>query len=70
MGLAVILQRGRCAEEVNTPGDCPFYRCYNEPSTNRLGVDAERNYAGVHREKSKRKSDRPGESFSAIAPDR
>ena len=57
-------------EKVNTPEHCSFYRCYNKSFTNRLGVDAERNSDGVHREKSKREPDRPGESFPVIAPDR
>ena len=70
MGLVVILQRGRYVETVNPPKHRPFHRHYNKTFTNRPGVDAERNSDGVRQEKAKRESDRPGESFHAIAPDR
>ena len=67
---AVILQRGGHLEKVKTPEHRPFPRCYNRSFANNLGVDAERNSDEVRREKSRRESDRPGESFPAIALDR
>ena len=70
MGAAVILRRGRHLEKVKTPEHRPFHRCYDGSFTNRLGVDAERNSDGVRQGKSKRQSDRPGESFPVVAIDR
>ena len=67
---AVILQRGGHLEKAKAPEHRLFHRCYDRSFANNLGVDAERNSDGVRREKSRRESDRPGESFPVIALDR
>ena len=66
MGTIVILQRGRYVEKVKAPEHRPFHRRYNGSFTNCLGVDAERNPDGVHREKSGHESNQPGEPLPAI----
>jgi hypothetical protein len=70
VGPAVILQRGRHVETAKAPEHRPFHRRHNRSFTNCLGVDAERNSDRVRREKSRRESDRPGESFPTTALDR
>ena len=57
-------------EKVKSPKHRPFRRGYNGSFASRLGVDAERNSDGIRQETSKRESDRPGKSFTAIALDR
>ena len=70
MDAAVILQRGRCLEKVETPEYRPFHWRYDGSFTNHLGVDTERNSIGVPRERSRCKSGRPSEPFPVIAFDR
>jgi len=70
VNLVVILQRGCHLEKVKAPEHRPFRWRYNKPFSNCLGVDAERNPGGVHREIPRCESDQPGESFPVIALDR
>jgi len=59
---AVVLQRGRYMEKVETPKCRSFHRRYKRTFTNFVGVDAEWNSDELRREKSRRESDRPGGS--------
>jgi hypothetical protein len=52
------------------PNIVPFVGVTTNPFANRLGVDAERDSDGVHREKSGRESNQPGEPFPVIVLDR
>ena len=65
----VVLPRRRFVEKLEASKYRSFYRRYNEPFANNLGMDAERNSPGVHRRKPRHESGRPGESSPVIALD-
>ena len=69
VGSVVILRSRHRMEKIKAPEHRPFHRRHNGPFANRLGVDAERNSGGVHREKPGCQEDRPGETFPTIALD-
>ena len=56
-------------EKIKAPEHRPFHRRHNEPFANCLGVDAERNSGGIHREKPGCEADQPGEPPPEIALD-
>jgi len=70
VGRAVILQRGYHVEKAKTPKYRPFRWRHNESFASCFGVDAERNFDGVRREISSRKSDQPGKSLLVITLNR
>ena len=70
VGLAVVFQGGRHLEKVKASEHRPFHRRYNKPFASCLGVDAEWNSDGVHRDKSWHGSNQPGEPFHIITLDR
>jgi len=57
----VIFQRGRDMEEVEAPKHCSLHWRYNRTFANRVGVDVERNFDELRREKPRRESHQPGE---------
>ena len=60
---AVVHQTSSDVEKAKTPEYCPFRRDRNESVADHLEVDAERNSDRFCREKSRRKTDQPCESF-------
>ena len=70
VGLVVVFQRGRHLEKAKTSEHRPFHRRYNKPFASCLGVDAEWNSDGIHREKSGHGSNQSGEPFPVIMLDR
>jgi len=70
VGLVVIFQRGCRLEKANAPEHHPFHRRHNKSVANCLGVDAERDSAGVRREKHRCEPDQPGKYLSVIVPGR
>ena len=69
-GLLVIFQRDCHLEKAKAPEHRPFHWCCDRSSANHLGMDAERNSGGVHREKLRCEADQPGEFLPVILPDR
>ena len=70
VSIAVVFQRGRHLEKVKASEHRPFHRRYNKPFASCLGVDAEWNSDGIHREKSGHGSNQSGEPFPVIMLDR
>ena len=67
-GLLVIFQRDCHLEKAKAPEHRPFHWCYDRSFANYLGINAERYTHRVHREKFRRESDRPSESFPVNSP--
>jgi len=70
VGLVAIFQRGCRLEKANAPEHRPFHRRHNKPVASCLGVDAERNSAGVRQGKPGCEQDQPGKYFTVIEFDR
>lgn len=70
VGLVVTFQGGCRLEKANAPKHHPFHWRHNRSVVDCLGVDAERNSAGVRQDKPRCEPDQPGKYFSVITLNR